>query len=182
MQRPDRLRVVDARGLVLADGVSEPTDRGGRRPDPALDDDGLATAPRRVDQEQDSTPMWVSYLWCAALDPAELADGVDGEPGAKVLSVRAVAHHGREAWEALVRPTEAYAALCGCCSLLPCEVSDRYEGLPLRTYADHHVVRLDVLTGVCVLTREVGGPRDGVGHDLRITDVRPERRRARLLP
>ena len=38
--RPDRLRVVDAHGLVLADGVDEVTDRGGRRPAPLLDDDG----------------------------------------------------------------------------------------------------------------------------------------------
>lgn len=182
VERPDRLRVVDEHGLLLADGVHEPTDRGGTRPDPLLDDDGLATAVRRVDQERDSVPMWTSYLWSAALDPAELADGTDGATAVEVLSVRAVAHQGREAWEARVRPTASYAALCGCCALLRNEVSDRDEGLAPGTYADAHVVRLDVETGVCVLTREVGGPRDGVVHDLRLTEVRPGRPLARLLP
>ncbi|MCU1691912.1 MAG: uncharacterized protein JWM64_1003 [Frankiales bacterium] len=180
--RPDRLRVVDARGRVVVDGAQAPTDRGGRRPEPALDGDGLSTAPRRVDQERDSVPMWQSYLWCAVLDPAELADGVDGNPGTDVLSVRAVVHHGREAWEAQLRPRETYAPLCGCCALLRNEVSDRYEGHGQGPYADGHRVRLDVETGICVLRAEVGGPQDGVRHDVRVTDVRPGTPRARILP
>jgi hypothetical protein len=32
-------------------------------------------------------------------------------------------------------------------------------------------VRLDVETGVCVLTEEIGGPTPGKGHDLRIEAV-----------
>ncbi len=46
------------------------------------------------------------------------------------------------------------------------------EGLdPLPAYADCHLVRLDVGTGVCVLAREVGGPTDGQGHELVVLEV-----------
>ena len=180
VERPDRLRVVDHHGLVVTDGAFEPTGRGGTRPDPDLDDDGLATAVRRVDCERDSVPMWTSYLWSALLDPAELADGVDGDPAVDVVSLQGVTHHGREAWEAVVRPRPSYAPLCACCALLPCARADVLEGQPLSTYADAHLVRLDVATAVCVLSREVGGPRHGRGHDLRLTQVRPGPARRRL--
>lgn len=38
-------------------------------------------------------------------------------------------------------------------------------------YADAHHVRLDVATGVCVYTEEIGGSRAGTGHDMRIDAV-----------
>lgn len=37
---------------------------------------------------------------------------------------------------------------------------------PQASHADAHLVRLDVGTGVCVSTREVGGPYDALVHDL----------------
>ena len=49
-----------------------------------------------------------------------------------------------------------------------------YEDLPenlLETYPDAFRVRLDVQTGVCVLTAEIGGLRPGTGHDVRIEAV-----------
>jgi hypothetical protein len=110
--------------------------------------------------------MWQDYRWVAALDPYELADGVDDEPGVAVHDLRAVTHHGRPAWEAVLVPTAAYEPRCGCCPLLRSRESDLLEGLPLLPeYAEAHRVRLDVETGVCVLTTEVGGPSPGAGHD-----------------
>ena len=41
----------------------------------------------------------------------------------------------------------------------------------LAEYPDAYRVRLDVLTGVCVPTEEIGGQRPGHGHDLRIEAV-----------
>jgi hypothetical protein len=105
--------------------------------------------------------MWQDYRFVAVLDPYELSDGVD------VLEVAAVEHGGRPAWDALLRPTPAYQPRCACCPLMRTRDTDRMEGLqPLPAYADAHRVRLDVGTGVCVRTRELGGPSDGEGHDL----------------
>ncbi|MPY80421.1 MAG: hypothetical protein GEV04_18580 [Actinophytocola sp.] len=42
---------------------------------------------------------------------------------------------------------------------------------PSLRYADAHRVRLDVGTGVCVYTEEIGGSRAGSGHDLCIEAV-----------
>lgn len=55
--------------------------------------------------------MLRDYRWVAMLDPVELADGhgrwtADPEPDPIVVAeVSIVDHHGRAAWEALVRPT-----------------------------------------------------------------------------
>lgn len=184
VQRPDRLRVEDLRGKVLFDGVqgigpvvatltSEGGD-GGRvpdRPEPVFDDDGLVRSARRVWTEPDGAPMWQDYRWVAMLDPAELVDGTDGAPGTELLALQAVEHGGRAAWEAVLRPTAQYEPRCSCCPLLWSEVSDAYEDRVQGPYADAHRVRLDVQTGICVLTAEVGGPRDGEGHDLRLERV-----------
>lgn len=171
VRRPDRVRVVAPDSRLLFDGAQEPTRRG-PRPAPSFDEDGLVTTLRRADLEDDTVPMWQSYRFVALLDPAELADGLDGRPGVEVLELAEVAHAGRPAWEARVRPTEDYAPLCTCCALLRCEVADRYEGRPVGEYPDHHLVRLDVATGLCVLSAEVGGPRDGEGHDVQLREVR----------
>ena len=190
VRRPDLLRVEDGRGRLLqagrqavgplmapltSDGSGVPYLRP--RPPAVLDEDGLHTVPRVPWNEPDGVPMWQDYRWVAMLDPAELVDGTDGEHGTELLELRPVDHHGRPAWEALLRPTDAYEPRCSCCPLLWSPQSAAAEaaaGLPVpegATYADAHLVRLDVETGVCVLTREVGGPRDGQGHDLRITEV-----------
>ena len=190
VRRPDRLRVEDGDGHLLFDGrqgigpvVSALTSDGsgvGRvppRPPAVLDEDGLHTVPRLPWREPDGVPMWQDYRWVAMLDPAELADGTDGEPGTELLELREVEHHGRAAWQALLRPTAVYEPRCSCCPLLWSRESVAAEvaaGLPepeRATYAEAHLVRVDVQTGVCVLTREEGGPRDGQGHDLRISGV-----------
>ena len=87
-----------------------------------------------------------------------------------------VEHGGRSAWEAFVRTTPVYEPRCGCCPLLRTRAVAlvEFEGRPdhlLRAYAEAFRVRLDVGTGVCVLTEEIGGQRPGYGHDLRIEAV-----------
>lgn len=184
VERPERMRVEDLSGVVLFDGVqrigpvvAELTSDGGSggrvpdRPAVAFDDDGLVRSVRRVWREPDGAPMWQDYRWVAMLDPVELVDGGDGGPGVELLDLSAVEHGGREAWEAVLRPTPAYEPRCACCPLLWSEVSDAHEGLVRGPYAEAHRVRLDVETAVCVLTAEVGGPRDGQGHDLRLLSV-----------
>ena len=126
--------------------------------------------------------MYQDYAWVAMLDPVELADGRDVETGGiaeQAVVADAVAevdHGGRPAWEAVVRPTDVYEPRCGCCPLLRTRAVDlrEYEDRPehvLHADADAFRVRLDVGTGVCVLTEEVGGPNAGKGHDLRIEAV-----------
>jgi hypothetical protein len=112
----------------------------------------------------------------------ELADGrfddtgERGGPGPDVADVREVEHGGRPAWEALVRPTATYEPRCGCCPLLrsrevdELEFADHPEAL-LTEYPEAYRVRLDVQTGVCVLTAAIGGPTPDAGHDLRIEAV-----------
>jgi len=117
-----------------------------------------------------------NYYDMAVLDPVELADGGEGGPGAMIEDLRVVDHHGREAWEAVLRPTADYDPLCPCCALL---LSDLLEdaGLGLReddpsfVYPDSHRVRIDVATGVCVSNEQLGGTRNGSGHDIRIEAV-----------
>jgi hypothetical protein len=45
------------------------------------------------------------------------------------------------------------------------------EDNPTFTYPDAHRVRLDVGTGVCVANEQLGGTRNGTGHDLAIETV-----------
>ncbi|WP_097182171.1 hypothetical protein [Blastococcus haudaquaticus] len=112
--------------------------------------------------------------------PVELADGSGPEDGPlAALSIRSVAeleHGGRTAWEAIVDATPEYEPRCGCCPLLRSPVADEQEwGADsddlLDVYPDAYRVRLDVGTGVCVLTEAIGGAIDGAGHDLRIEAV-----------
>lgn len=137
-------------------------------PLPVLDADGLVTTERRPWHVGPEVPMWQDYRFVAVLDPYELSVGVD------VLEVAAVEHGGRPAWEALLRPGEGYEPRCACCPLLPSLACDLVEGVPTRErYADAHRVRLDVATGVCVSAREVGGPDDGSGHALEVSETGP---------
>ena len=141
-----------------------------------LDEDGLIR--RRPDRWQldTDTVMIGNYYDLAFLDPVELTDGGDDVPGATIEDLHVVDHRGRQAWEAVLRPTADYDPLCPCCSLL---LSEQLEGagLDLRedepdfVYPDAHRVRIDVATGVCVYNEQLGGTRNGTGHDLEIEAV-----------
>jgi hypothetical protein len=151
-----------------------------------LDADGfVASRPTSLLLNFDD-PMYTNYHWVAMLDPVEVADGVrrdDGSaaPPVDIDELREVEHGGRPAWEAVVRTTSAYDPRCGCCPLLFGRDSEDVElaagGPALRdrepdlVYADRHRVRLDLGTGVCVLTEEIGGTYSGTGHDVRIEAV-----------
>jgi hypothetical protein len=149
LRRPDLLRVETLDGAVLQ---------------------VVRDCSRRPDGRALDAPMYQDYRWVAMLDPVELAADV------VVDTVTEVAHAGRPAWEAVVRTTPAYEPRCGCCPLLRSLEVDVREYGPrsehvLDVYPDAYRVRLDVGTGVCVSTDEVGGLTPGVIHDLRIEAV-----------
>jgi hypothetical protein len=159
LRRPDVLRVEGLDGGLLQI-VREPPDV--RRAVPVLRPDGLVASRPAPWASGTDAPMHQDYHWVAMLDPAELAD-VDVQSE--------VAHHGRSAWEAVVSATPSYEPRCGCCPLLRTRRIDllEYAGSPERVlpaYPDAFRVRLDVGTGICVLTEEIGGPTPGKGHDL----------------
>lgn len=195
LRRPDRLRV-EGPGGALVRVVREPPQRvsvltlgGGTpvvepwpqaAPGPRLRADGLV-AERPFGLSYDA-PFYENYFWIAMLDPVELADGRDpdsGEPDGPALLVDELAevdHGGRPAWEAVVRPTPEYDPRCGCCPLLRTrevdllEFADHPEHLR-SAYPDAYRVRLDVGTGICVQTAEIGGLDPGMRHDIRIEAV-----------
>ena len=141
-----------------------------------FDEDGLVwRRPGRWQLDTD-TAMIGSYYDMALLDPVELADGGDGGPGATIEDLHVVDHRGRQAWEAVLCPTAGYDPLCLCCPLLLSELFED-SGLGLReddpdfVYPDAHRVRIDVATGVCVFNEQMGGTRNGSGHDLTIEAV-----------
>jgi hypothetical protein len=143
---------------------------------PVLRPDGLV-AVRPVGVSYDA-PMYRDYSWVAMLDPVELADGTAPALDAPLRTgeVHEVEHAGRAAWEAVVEPLAPYEPRCGCCPLLRSRqvglLEYGPEGAQLReSYPDAFRVRLDVGTGVCVLTEEIGGPTPRRGHDLRIEAV-----------
>ena len=178
LRRPDVLRVEALDGALLQI-VREPP--GVRRAVPILRPDGLVASRPAPWASGTDAPMHQDYHWVAMLDPAELADGVDRRTGARAPalrteSVQAVEHAGRAAWEAVVVPEDTYEPRCGCCPLLRTRRIDllEYADSPehvLPAYPGAYRVRLDVETGVCVLTEEIGGPTPGKGHDLRIEAV-----------
>lgn len=154
-------------------------------PPPLLRADGLVTArPGRLAVEFSyDAPMYRDYFWVAMLDPVELADGYSPDadavlPGTQVDAVSEVEHGDRPAWEAIARPTPAYQPRCTCCSLLRSREVDIAEAesgagdkVMLEQYPQAYRVRLDVGTGVCVLTEAIGGSTHGSGHELRIEAV-----------
>ncbi len=153
-------------------------------PLPLMRADGLVAArpDRFLSGISYDAPMYRDYFWVAMLDPVELADGHSpdadaGLPGTEIDGVAEVEHAGRPAWEAFVRPTAAYEPRCTCCSLLRSRVVDVAEAesgagdeVVLDEYPEAYRVRLDLATGVCVLTEPVGGTA-GSGHELRIEAV-----------
>ncbi|RBY77548.1 hypothetical protein DQ239_10525 [Blastococcus sp. TF02-09] len=196
LRRPDSLRVESLDGALLRAertppptvgilGLGGGTTRQARWASqavrPPLRPDGLVAERPSDPLLTYDDPMHDSYHWVAMLDPAELADGVDRRdrswaPALRTGTVTAVEHAGRAAWEAVVVPEDTYEPRCGCCPLLRTRAVDllEFEGRPealLEAYPDAFRVRLDVQTGVCVLTQEIGGLRPGKGHDLRIEAV-----------
>jgi hypothetical protein len=192
LRRPDVARVETVEGelrqIVRERGtqVGVLTSDGGRTsrlpwpgegPRPELRPDGLVAArPSSWDVSYDA-PMYQDYRWVAMLDPVELADGRFEEsgdragPGPDIAEVREVEHGGRPAWEARVTTTAGYEPRCGCCPLLRSREVDEAEwGAPLlEAYPASYRVRLDVRTGVCVLTEATDDRSPG--HDLRIEAV-----------
>lgn len=154
--------------LLTADGQGVPAPTRVDRP--AMDADGLV-AQRSSGTSED--PMYRDYRWVAMLDPVELADGV------AIEELTAVEHHGRPAWEALMRPSPGYEPTCSCCALLYSRASQAREAEagvappdgPPERFPEAHRVRLDVETGLCVLTEEIGGSHPGRGHDTLIEAV-----------
>jgi hypothetical protein len=195
LRRPDAVRVETLAGSLLQAVRQHPGHVGVLTPDggyvrplpwpatvepPVRRSDGLVVQ-RPAGLGYDA-PIYQDYRWVAMLDPVELAEGRDpddgtpGWPSLVVDSVAEVEHAGRPAWEAVVRTTPVYSPRCGCCPLLRSREVDlvEYADYPehvLPAYPDAHRVRLDVGTGVCVLTEEIGGPTAGQGHDLRIEAV-----------
>ena len=151
-------------------------------PQPEVDADGLVLSrPSRWDLQYDD-PMYQSYWWVAMLDPLELADPcwdeATGEPPVRYTDVTAAEHHGRPAWQAVGVPTWSYDARCVCCPLLDSGPAAAKAEQALGDFVDpneqdeaSHVVVLDLQTGICVLTRQVGGSNEGSGHDIRIEAV-----------
>jgi hypothetical protein len=196
LRRPDALRVEDLNGhllqvelgsaprtvgLLTPDGGRELPLRSPSSVAPVSGADGLVRERPSDWDVDDDGPLFQDYAWVAMLDPVELADGDDDRPGTTLEGLRTVEHHGREAWEAIVRPTSSYAPRCSCCALLLSEVSERRlaeEGGPtVRAqepsfeFADAHLVRLDLGTGVCVHVEQLGGDRAGWSDDVRIEQV-----------
>ena len=191
VRRPKLARLEDLNGTLLRvlreqPQTVTPLSRWGRvRPialpgatdvDIEVDEGGLVRRrPERWKCDTD-TAMIGSYYDVALLDPVELADGNDGGPGAVIDEVGVVDHHGRKAWEAVLRPTASYDPRCSCCALLLSETIEE-NGIDLRAgdpdfvYPDAYRVRLDVGTGVCVFNEQLGGGRAGFGHDIAIEAV-----------
>ena len=182
LRRPRELRVEPLDGHPAQvvrerpDGRRLPGDPG--FPAPELRPDGLVARRGLARTDAFDVPMYQTYFWVAMLDPVELAEGFDEDtgvqrPGTVVERVRVVDHGGRPAWEAVVRTTPAYTPRCGCCALLPTgegDVDDIGPPRPLTGYPEAFRVRLDVGTGVCVLTEALDVPLR-FGHDLRIEGV-----------
>jgi hypothetical protein len=195
LRRPDALRVETLDGGLLQvvrerrQSVGVLSIDGGRTqhvpwpgdPDafvPELRPDGLVAARPSTSELAYDAPMYQDYFWVAMLDPVELADGgdwSDRDAGSAldVDGVTEVDHSGRPAWEAVVRPTEEYEPRCACCPLLRTARIDvlEYGSEMLTGYPDAFRVRLDLGTGVCVLTEHIGGLTPGAGHRVDIEAV-----------
>ena len=174
-------------GILTSDGgrtVRLPRPPLPGAPEPVRRPDGLvACRPEQLHRSPGmDDPMFQNYRWVAMLDPVELADGRFAENGDRtgsgpdVAQVRVAEHAGRPVWEAVVRTTPVYEPRCGCCPLLrsrevdEAEYGDDRPGVFLAAYPEAYRVRLDVQTGVCVLTEALGGS-PVAAHDMRIEAV-----------
>jgi hypothetical protein len=197
LRRPDRLRVetpggelvqvvrddsAPARAVLSVDGgVPDPRLAPGTPP-PRFRPDGLVAQRPPIWEFSADDPMFQTYSWVAMLDPVELADGDPDRDGAGVVvgEVSEARHGGRPAWQAIVSTTPAYEPRCSCCPLLPsadAAALDAIESGGSRPRPDGYahgtrfLVRLDVGTGVCVLTEQLDGTDLGRGHEVRIEAV-----------
>ncbi|GAA1237491.1 hypothetical protein GCM10009676_22380 [Prauserella halophila] len=186
VRKPGRQRVETLDGVVLDRSTDPDTTEP---PVVDLDADGLlAHRPDQVPAVRFSCepPMYENYHWVAMLDPYELTDGwsfgddgdnTDGDDrdgpatSTEILELTEVEHHGRPAWQARLRTTRFYDPRCGCCPLLysaESEAAENHEPPHGTVFADTYVIRLDVATGVCVYSEDVGGTDSGQGHDVAI--------------
>lgn len=201
IRRPDALRVEDLSGRLLAAHPGRPSpdnvsvflvaDADGvvgetpapptplwwtdpRAPRPPLDAEGLVADPERLPIALViDDPMWQNYRWVAMLAPRELADDDDGGPAVEIDSVETGVRHGRATIWATVRPRDGYDPRCSCCPLLPSRPAALAQGYPDPDgpFASAHRVALDVATGICVSTRELGGPTPDRGFEVVIEAV-----------
>ena len=166
---------------------------------PAGTPDGLvAKRPAETGRLRYDDLLFPSYRWVAMLDPVELADGdalvASGRRSAALSpisregAVRVVQHGGRTAWEAVVQTTGHYLPRCTCCPALngvhSHQRDNAEQGLPpqqgvaTRARASAHRVRLDLATGVLVLSEEQGGDAHGRGWHATIESVDQDMPRA----
>lgn len=164
--------------------VEVPSPRGPLDIEPPRRPDGLVLGrPRNGDPHEEpwgwldvDEPSWGdSYLEVAALDPFELAHGVE------VTDVREVEQHGRVAWAARCVARVGYEPRCSCCPLLWSRASDDLEaqsgGAPFRDgepdYPAGYEVVLDRQTGIVVRLAPVGGtpPHPGFEVSIHAVDV-----------
>jgi hypothetical protein len=197
LRRPDRLRVETSGGalvqvvrsgsgpqqaLLTASGGVPGHLPSGPGDQPRFRPDGLVADRPPIWESSADDPMFQSYSWVAMLDPLELADGHPERegPGVVVGEVSETEHGGRPAWQAVLSTTPGYEPRCACCPLLPsadAAALDAIEAGGSRPRPDGYgygtvfLVRLDVGTGVCVLTEQLDGTDLGRGHDLRIEAV-----------
>lgn len=176
IERPDRLRVETADGVVKADrpdAVRGPGESWRWPVDvsPVLVDGLVQRRPADTDVDYDA-PYYENYHWVAMLDPVELADCWDDSedtPPVGLADLAVVDHHGRAAWQASATSTARYDPRCSCCALLD-GVFD-YDEQRWRPGAAS-VVRLDAETGLCVFVEHLGGARAGIELDVRILAAR----------
>ena len=205
LRRPDTLVVVGADGrrhrlrdtsggassatVFLAVGDPRPSAAEiaelTRPPEPTFRSDGLAEPRPLALFSVFDVPMWTNYYFVAALDPAELGEGV------RVERLREDTVAGRSVWRADLTPEPGYEPRCGgnCCELLWSEVSwhsdcdehatnpdvtdpgvtDREaadhgpncQPVPAGTvFPDHYDVAIDVQTGIVVRSLPVGPSGD----------------------
>jgi hypothetical protein len=179
-ESPQQVGVVTPHGDRYAATLSWWTASDAAQP-PRRADGLVAARPERFSTDFSyDAPMYRDYFWGAMLDPVELADGRSPDtdaslPGTEIDAVAQVEHAGRPAWEAILRRTPAYQPRCTCCSLLRSREVDLAEAesgagdkVVLDEYPEAYRVRLDVGTGVCVLTEPIGGGTPRSGHELQI--------------
>jgi hypothetical protein len=173
LRRPGALRLESAAGVVLhsTTGINDSKDgfyvsstrKSWLLPPqlvtPVYDDGGLV---RRRPEAAYGEPCFGNGRFAAALDPVELAGNAPvpiefpNTNAVELGPITAVDHQGRPALEAVVTPNAAYrpadplAPLCG----------------PGR-----NLIRIDIGTGVCVLSRSLENESAAPGHWLRILGV-----------
>lgn len=144
----------------------------------------LPTHPDLGFMEEVDDVMYGNYRWVAMLNPVELADGApegdlrsDRYPPVTIDELAREVWDDRVVWKATLRPTQYYDPRCSCCPLLWSRESDALEDSvepDPSVYPTAHEIALDVETGVCTFSREIGGSHPGRGHQMHIESVNPD--------